>query len=222
MSKRRPIKALVFDFDGVIAESVNVKTEAFCELFKDYPEHLDEIKKFHLDNGGVSRYEKIRHYYKNILREPLTKGNFRQLCGRFRHLVVDKVVRAPYAPGAKEWLHRCLGRYRMFVVSGTPQREIREIVRRRRLSKYFQGVYGSPKKKAPLVRAILRRNRWRGNEVVVIGDSPQDLGAAKQNGAYFVARVSHSGGPWLRDKGVSKKVRDLRQTSGFLKRLNGR
>ena len=30
------IKAIIFDYDGVIAESVNVKTEAFAELYKHY------------------------------------------------------------------------------------------------------------------------------------------------------------------------------------------
>ena len=39
------IKALIFDFDGVLAESVDVKTKAFLNLFKEYPQHLEEIKR---------------------------------------------------------------------------------------------------------------------------------------------------------------------------------
>ena len=54
------IKAIIFDFDGVICESVNVKTIAFKKLFADYPEHQDRIVEYHLVNGGISRYEKLR------------------------------------------------------------------------------------------------------------------------------------------------------------------
>jgi len=31
-----PYQALLFDFDGVIAESVDIKTRAFAELYQEY------------------------------------------------------------------------------------------------------------------------------------------------------------------------------------------
>lgn len=34
--------AMIFDFDGVILESAEIKTQAFIELFRDVPEQLDE------------------------------------------------------------------------------------------------------------------------------------------------------------------------------------
>src|SRR5690606_22889470 len=42
--------AVIFDFDGVILESVKVKTDAFKELFSDYPEHLEAIVAYHENN----------------------------------------------------------------------------------------------------------------------------------------------------------------------------
>ena len=63
------MKAIIFDFDGVIAESVDVKTEAFKELFKAYPDKVKAIADFHIDNGGMSRFDKFRHIYKNILKK---------------------------------------------------------------------------------------------------------------------------------------------------------
>ena len=61
------IKAIIFDFDGVLVESNHIKTEAFKELFQDYPQHLDEIVKYHVLNGGLSRYIKIQYIYKKRL-----------------------------------------------------------------------------------------------------------------------------------------------------------
>ena len=55
------IKAIFFDFDGVILESVSIKGDVFQKLFADYPEHLAEILNYHLENGGVSRYDKFEY-----------------------------------------------------------------------------------------------------------------------------------------------------------------
>ena len=45
---------LVFwDFDGVIKESVSVKTDAFLELFKPYGSKIcEKVKSHHIENGG--------------------------------------------------------------------------------------------------------------------------------------------------------------------------
>lgn len=52
------IKAIFWDFDGVIAESVNVKTEAFYNLYLPYGiEIAEKVRRHHLDNGGMSRFE---------------------------------------------------------------------------------------------------------------------------------------------------------------------
>ena len=52
-----------FDFDGVIKESVDVKTQAFKSLFKNYGNDLkNRIEAHHLSNGGISRYLKIPIY----------------------------------------------------------------------------------------------------------------------------------------------------------------
>ena len=52
---------IILDFDGVILESVSVKTEAFRTLFSFVPKHVDEIVQFHIDNGGMSRFDKFRY-----------------------------------------------------------------------------------------------------------------------------------------------------------------
>ncbi|MCK8519384.1 HAD family hydrolase [Methanoculleus sp. 7T] len=62
---------VILDFDGVIVESIPLKTVAFRKIFSFAPEHLDEIIAFHLENGGMSRYDKFRYIYANILNEDL-------------------------------------------------------------------------------------------------------------------------------------------------------
>ena len=54
------IKSIIFDFDGVIAESTNIKTDAFVSLYSKYSEEVQAtVKNYHLKNSGISRYKKI-------------------------------------------------------------------------------------------------------------------------------------------------------------------
>ena len=45
------VRAIVFDFDGTLVESVDVKTQAFRTLFKEYPQHVASIVALHLEHG---------------------------------------------------------------------------------------------------------------------------------------------------------------------------
>ena len=48
---------LIFDFDGVICDSVNIKTQAFIELYKNYGSKIQEqVREYHLINSGISRF----------------------------------------------------------------------------------------------------------------------------------------------------------------------
>lgn len=212
------IKCLIFDFDGVIAESVDVKTEAFGELFKDYPQHLKNITDYHLANGGMSRFDKFRHIYKNILKEQLSDDKFSELCRRFKELVAEKVVNSPYVKGARELLDSCLGRYVMFVVSGTPEDEIKMIVHRRGLEKYFSDVYGSPETKTELIKKIIR-NGFAPREAVFVGDSINDYSAAIETGIYFIARSADKNASWPDNVKIVSKFDNFINVENFLNKL---
>jgi len=59
---------IIWDFDGVIVDSVNIRTEGFKTVLKDYSK--EEIKKlinYHLKNKGKSRFEKFDYFFKEIV-----------------------------------------------------------------------------------------------------------------------------------------------------------
>lgn len=182
-------KAIIFDFDGVIVDSVGIKADAFVELFKEYPVHIKAIREYHFANGGISRFEKFRHIYKNILRQRLTENEERQLSRAFSNLVVDRVINSPYMPGAEEALKYCSSRGKLFIVSGTPESEIRMIVRRRKLENFFCGVFGAPVGKSEHIRRIMRKHSLLSDDAVIIGDSLEDYKAAEECDIRFIGFV---------------------------------
>ena len=53
------IKNILWDFDGVILNSMKIKGDGFVELFQDYDKKLiNQLEKYHYNNGGISRFEK--------------------------------------------------------------------------------------------------------------------------------------------------------------------
>ncbi len=187
------IKAIIFDFDGVIAESVDIKTEAFMELFKkEGKAAVKKIVNHHLVNAGVSRYEKFRFIYREILNRDLTDNEFKKLCDRFASLVVEAVVRAPCVKGAKEFLDAYAGSYKCFVASATPQPEIEEIIEKRGMERYFAGIFGAPKMKTDAVKEIVRSNGLSPEEVAYVGDAMSDYEAAENNRCHFIARINNN------------------------------
>lgn len=184
------IKSIVFDFDGVVVESVAIKTNAFAKLFNQEGEEVvRQVVDYHLRNTGVSRFDKFRYIYKEILNRKLTEDDFHNLCRRFSDLVVNEVVNAGYVEGAKEFLDRYSGIYKCFIASATPTDELVEIISRRKMSDYFKGIYGAPRKKNEILKEIMNKTGLLPDEIVFIGDAISDYMAAKDNNANFIARI---------------------------------
>jgi phosphoglycolate phosphatase-like HAD superfamily hydrolase len=204
------VRIIILDFDGVILESVSVKTEAFRRLFSFAPEHVDEITRFHLENGGMSRYDKFRYIYRNILRENLSNKKFGRLSEQFALLVKDAVIRIPFVSGAEAFLRQFYRKAPLYIVSATPQEELEEIVRKRGLSKYFSGIFGSPVPKTEHLTAIVTNIGADPKSVVFIGDAMNDCKAAEKAGVRFIGRIPpDNANPFAGCPAVERTVRDL-------------
>jgi len=211
------IKAIIFDFDGVLVESVDIKTEAFRKLFACMPDHVDAIVQFHLDNGGMSRFDKFRYIYKNILKEDLTQSKFNELSEKFSTIVIDDIIKTPYVHGAQEFLEKYHRKIPLYVVSATPKEELRQIVEKRMMAHYFQEVYGAPQTKSECIKAILNLTGISPDTVIYVGDAKNDFDAARLAGVRFIGRVKR--GDQNRFKGltgVETEISDLHELATYI------
>lgn len=185
-------EAVFFDFDGVILDSMHIKTETFGRLFDSYgPDIARQVVDYHLANGGVSRFEKFKYIYKHFLKKPLPDNELEALGMRFSELALRRVLDAEFIEGADQ-LIKDLHRQQIpaFVVSGTPQEEIEIIIRERGLSRYFLEVHGSPRKKGQIVLEIQKRHGYRLSNCIFLGDAMSDYKAAEETGVPFLGIVS--------------------------------
>lgn len=184
------LRALILDFDGVVLESANIKTRAFELLFADRPEHVAEIVALHLQLAGVSRYEKFRLIYRDILGEPLSEEECDRLGEEFSAIALKAILECPFVPGAREMLDRRSREQKLFVASGTPEDELRHIIDERGLTSSFVVAYGSPATKPEIVDRILADHELHPEQCVFVGDALTDLEGARHAGIPFVGRVA--------------------------------
>ena len=184
------IEAVIFDFDGVLVESSEIKTEAFRRLFRGYPDKVDAIVEYHKENMGISRYVKFRYFYEKILGQELSRDKETELGERFSRLVREKVITAPFVTGTLDFLNAHYTEMPFFIASGTPQEELVYITRKRGLSRYFKEIHGTPRKKPEIIEDILSRYSWPPSNVIFVGDAESDLKAAQETGVCFIARIT--------------------------------
>lgn len=212
------IKAVVFDFDGVILESAEIKTEAFRKLFQeDYPELLGRIIEHHKRNMGISRYVKFKYIYEEILGLAFTNESEKKLGERFEEIVLKEILQVPFVPGIMEFLENYSGSYYLFIASGTPELELISIVQKRNMIDFFKGIYGSPSSKSEIITGITNRFHWDPSEVVFIGDGTSDYIAAQETGVHFIGRI-HPGGNEL--PGCKYRMNDLFELKNLIDRLS--
>lgn len=195
------IEVIVFDCDGVLLDSVDVKTRAFAALFAEHgPEAAAFIVDYHLRHGGVSRYEKFRHFFRERLGRDITLEEMDALDQRFTKACLAALLAAPMIPGAREFLEANPGNRPLYVCSGAPERELRFIFNHMGLTGRFKAIHGSPTPKAENLARIVAGCGAAPEAVLMVGDSNTDLDAAIKVGTRFLGvgefPAPH---PWMPD-----------------------
>ncbi len=194
-SWERRFDALVFDCDGVILDSASLKRGAFADFYRDEPESLRQaIHAYLARGGGQPRDVKFHHIEAHILGRPVSEARIRELSQAFAEHIEARVADAPMLPGALEFLQRWQGRRPLFLLSATPQAELRRVIAKRQLSELFDEVLGAPPDKANGLRNLIDHHGFAAMRTVMIGDSYNDYRAARSNGTHFVGILADDAG----------------------------
>ncbi len=183
-------QCMFFDFDGVVLESGDIKTEAFIELYDGLGIEA-EVKKHHLENQGVSRYGKFKWIAENLLGQTYTEAMGQELGNRFSALVKQKVIAAPFVAGFTQMMDQIAASDIYCVIaSGTPDTELKSIVKERNIGHWWHEVHGSPAKKQEIVEGVLSRKGFDRSKCLFYGDASTDHEAAEMTSVDFYARLT--------------------------------
>ncbi len=210
------IKNIFFDFDGVLAESMAIKSQAFHDL---YLPHGDAVaaaaRHHHLTHAGISRHEKFRYCHRHFLKTELEDAAVDALAARFSDLVTQAVIDCPEVPGAGWFLSTYRPQLRCWIISGTPTPELEAIVEARGMRHFFADVCGSPRTKPDWVADLLDTHGLVPAETLFVGDALADLEAALPAGLHFVLRETAENQPLFRHY-IGPRIRDIHGLPAFL------
>ena len=180
-------KVILWDFDGVIMDSMPIRSKGFELVLAQYPkEQVDELMAYHELNGGLSRYVKFRYFFEQIRKETITEVQVLELAAQFSEIMLSLLMDEKLLiTDSVEFIKANWQNFQMHIVSGSDGKELRMINDELGLSKYFKTINGSPAPKKQLVAEVLTANHYDKNEVVLIGDSINDYDAATVNNISF-------------------------------------
>lgn len=183
------LKNIFFDFDGVIAESVSAKTEAFRDMYLPYGKEIsDSVVDYHINHGGISRYEKFKYWEKFFFGKDISEEELSELAQDFSKRVMQKVIDSEEVLGVNEFIKKHSEKLNFWIITGTPTTEIKIIAKKRNLAEYFVGIYGSPEKKTYWTEYIIKKHKLKREETLFLGDATTDKAAAEYSNIHFALR----------------------------------
>lgn len=181
------IRVVLWDFDGVIIDSMAVRDQGFRQIFNCYPKGMvEDLIRYHRQNAGLSRFHKIRYFYTHILGKEITDEKVYDYAEQFSQTMRKILINHQYLIGETiAYIEKNHTHYQFHIVSGSEEKELNYLCQELGIDQYFKTIEGSPTPKKQLVENILKVYGYDRSESILIGDSINDYEAAVENGISF-------------------------------------
>lgn len=188
MKLLKEFQAIFLDFDGVIKDSVEIKSNAFEQLFLPFGDIVaNRVRMHHEDHTGMSRFDKLPIYLQ-WAGLPISTSLMDEFSNNFSLLVKRNVINSPWVDGLLNFLNYPHDGQLFFLVTATPQLEIEEILFELDIYDHFEQIIGSPTVKGESIKMLLDKYKVDIKRAVMVGDSKSDYEAAILNNIQFVLR----------------------------------
>jgi beta-phosphoglucomutase len=221
-TRKRMIKAILFDFNGVIIDDEKLQMQAYQEVFQPYDVPLTEAQYFQalgMDDRTFVRsaFAKASRELTDELLESLQKDKTEI----HRRLLTDNL---PLFQGVKTFLKVAAREFTLGLVSMANREEIGYIFERARLASLFSVVVSAEDvnvcKPAPdcYLKGLEKLNEYRrqagqpsvqANECLAIEDSPPGIAAAAAAGMHTLGVTNTVAEAELRAAGAEVVTKDL-------------
>ena len=178
-------KNYIFDCDGVILKSNAIKTNAFKHTLNEFNKNkVERLIDYHKKNGGISRQKKIEYFFKHIEKNTINP-NLDKYIKRFGKYSSSQLMKSVLIDGVLDFIkHIHKHDKSLFIVSGSLETELKDIIEHKNITNYFSGIFGSPKDKYKILEDLSLSIEL--NKSVFFGDSEIDYIVSKSNNVDFV------------------------------------
>jgi len=209
------LKALIFDFDGLILDTETPEYYALNEAYAEYGQSLP-ITTYGLVVGAQynQEYEPVKHL-QELTGKTLDTDAFWQKVSRRRMELIDQ---NPLLPGVEELIRESQARgLKLAVASSSPHKWVDGHLKRFNLYRYFDAVKCKEdvvniKPEPDLFLAALNALHVQPDEAVIFEDSLNGVIAAGQAGIRVVV-ITNPVTEHLQIEGETLRLRSLADTS---------
>ena len=205
------IRCVAFDFDGTLVRSNDIKRQSFYDAVVDIRQAGAELDKLFSSEFSGNRYDLLyelskRLYPEKSIEEHQLEGA--RLAAIYGELCMRRIRTCEEVPGAVTVLEILKWRgIPAYIVSATPEIDLKPTVRYRDYEPHFKSVFGGPMGKIEHLNNIVALQGIMPSELLMVGDGSDDLAAAKATHCQFIG-IANSGNPTL--KGAECMIDDLR------------
>lgn len=180
------IKAIIFDFDGVIFDSEMLHQKAWEKVFEKF--EIAHSADDYLKGIGISDED----FLKQLLKEKKIFGDINDFLKEKREKLLELSTQAKPIDGIFQLIQQLHTNYMLAVASNSDKKFVMKLLEINKLVKFFSVILGyqdisRPKPDPEIYIKCARKLGVSNNECVVIEDSPAGIKAAKKAGMKCIA-----------------------------------
>jgi len=187
------IRCLVFDFDGVLVDTNEVKRDAFYRIFQGFGEAgrrwVSDTLELDVDSD---RFRIIQL----VIDQAVSEGAIDRAVDRdslvrkygveYNDICEEYATNCPEIAGAEAGIATLSLKYPLYINSATPEEPLRRIVANRGWSEWFKAILGRPGTKLEHLIEVMEREAIAPEQLAFVGDGKRDMEAARTVGCQFV------------------------------------
>ena len=176
-------KIIVFDFDGTLINSNEIKLIAYYKAFSSVELDKSIIDDILKEFPELNRYDTIG---KIILASNNSSINQDEIIFRYNKIVMTDIIKATPLEYAEKILVELKKReLKLYLSSNTPLEILSEIINAKNWRFYFKDIYGYPSEKSETIKKIIKENKFSKDKYLVVGDGESDKISASSNNIDF-------------------------------------
>ncbi len=184
------IRVIVFDLDGTLIESDAVKSRAYFDIFP--PAAAPAVEAAIRADRYENRFDRIARILRGVNGAEPSEGEVARLAQAYNDICESHQATCPEREGASRVLSRLAVSNPLYMCSGTWEESLLRVVKARGWESHFRAVYGGPRRKSENLARVAQHARAAWGEMLVIGDTRDDMDAALGLGCRFWGVTSSS------------------------------
>ena len=208
---------IIFDCDGVILKSNQVKKQAYYKVALSY--YGDELAKslieYLSENTGNPREHFFKHFLMNIVPSEYSGPSVEEIVAEVSKEIVKGLMECEISQSIFA-LRDKFPDSKWFVVSGGVEKELRDVFCKRSLDELFDGgIFGGPMTKDQILKSLIEQDLVKF-PVIFLGDSRYDYEVATRFNLDFIFISNWTDFKDWQNYCVNNKITYVRSLNNFL------